>query len=431
GGRLIPRFIAFADGVRRNRRQIVKGYERVLAARLADARFYYREDTAVPLERMAGRLAGIVWLEGLGTLADKSSRIGELGSWIAAAWRPDDAALASDVRRASLLAKADLASEMVKDGKEFTLLQGYIGREYARVSGESEEVCEAIFEHYLPRFSGDRLPRSDAGAVVALADRLDTISGCWMQGLEPTGSQDPYALRRGALGILRILLEREMLLDLPAAVSRSLGLFESGAGRSGRGRGEIEAGIRDLFTQRLTTILRGEGYDYDIVSAVLSAPWRLPGGVTAMVRRLQEIRAEGSMQGFALAMKRVANILAKEHRRPVSAAEGDEALAVLAGRADASFDRALFGEEAEGMLLSAARETAEGLLALGAAGMGRAVDLLAGLAGPVNRYFDDVLVNCDDRAVRANRHAFLLTLSRMVGSFCHFPAIVAEQGEGQ
>jgi glycyl-tRNA synthetase beta chain len=428
-GRLLPRFIAFADGARRNKPQILRGYERVLQARLADARFYYREDTAAPLERMAGRLDGIVWLEGLGTLADKARRVGALGGWIAAQYRPGDERLAGDVERAALLAKADLASEMVKDGKEFTLLQGYIGREYARVSGEREEVAEAIFEHYLPRFSGDSLPRSTAGAVIALADRIDTICGCYIQGLEPTGSQDPYALRRGALGVLRILLDGEVPLDLSEAVSRSLGLFDISAGRSKREAEELEAGIRDLFAQRLTTMLRGDGYDYDIVSAILSAPWRFPGGVTAMVRRLQEMRGAGSLQGFVLAMKRVVNILPKEFRRPTAAGEGDEALEALASGTGAAFDPSLFAEEAERLLHAAAGDAARELLGLEATGMARAVDLLEGMTGAVNRYFDDVLVNCEDTALRTNRHAFLLSLSRMVGRFCHFPEIVADQGE--
>lgn len=432
GGRLLPRFIAFADGARRNRRQILKGYERVLHARLADAGFYYREDTAAPLESMAGRLEKIVWLEGLGTLADKARRIGALGAWIADVWRPGDDGLAERVARAALLAKADLASEMVKDGKEFTLLQGYIGRDYARVSGEEAEVAEAIFEHYLPRFAGDRLPDSATGTVIALADRIDTICGCYLQGLEPTGSQDPYALRRGALGVLRILLERDVPLDLPAAVVRSLWSFDIPTGRSGRSAGELEGGIRDLFAQRLTTMLRGDGYDYDIVSAVLTAPWRFPGGVTAMARRLQERRGAGALQGFVLAMKRVVNILPKEHRRPVGHEEGDEALAILAGGAgETPFDPALFGEEAEHLLLAGARETAGKLLALRSDDQAHAVDLIEGLTGPVNRYFDDVLVNCEEEAVRANRHAFLLTLSRMVGRFCHFPEIVADPGGPQ
>ena len=157
-GGLLPVFISFADGATRNKAEIARGYERVLEARLADAEFYYREDTSIDLERMATRLSGIVWLEGLGTLAGKSARVQILSGRLLESWKPGDMELAEKVSRAARLAKADLASEMVKDGKEFTLLQGYIGREYARASGEKEEIAEAIYEHYLPRGAGDGLP---------------------------------------------------------------------------------------------------------------------------------------------------------------------------------------------------------------------------------------------------------------------------------
>lgn len=430
-GALLPRFVAFADGARRNRAGIARGYERVLQARLADARFYYREDTALPLERMAHRLDGIVWLEGLGTLADKARRTGALAAWIARAWRPGDDALAGLTERAALLAKADLASEMVKDGKEFTLLQGYIGREYALLSGESDEVAEGIYEHYLPRFAGDRLPLTGTGTVLALADRFDTICGCFLQGFEPTGSQDPYALRRGALGILRILMERGVPLDLPAAVRRALEAFDCAAARSGRSAAQIEALVMDLFAQRLTTILRGGGYDYDLVAALLSAPWRFPGGVAGMARRLQDMRAAGELQGFVLALRRVVNILPKQQRSPVEPCAGSAALAEISGGKPVSFSTALFCEAAEDELLREAQAAAGRLAGLGAGDIERSIDILARLAAPVNRYFEAVLVNCEDRALRENRLAFLLALSRMAGYFCHFPAIVVDQGEAK
>ncbi|MCK4550272.1 MAG: glycine--tRNA ligase subunit beta, partial [Candidatus Krumholzibacteria bacterium] len=224
-GKLRANFIAFADGARKNKAEILKGYERVLQARLEDAGFYYREDTSIPLEKMSERLDGIVWLEGLGTLADKAGRTASLAEWICTAWKPGDAELTGRVKRAARLAKADLASEMVKDGKEFTKLQGYIGREYALAAGEDGEVADAVFEHYLPKFSGDSLPSTDTGTVLALADRLDTIAGCFIQGFEPTGSQDPYALRRQAVGILRICSEKGIPLEIPDALAFSLGQY--------------------------------------------------------------------------------------------------------------------------------------------------------------------------------------------------------------
>ena len=431
-GKLRPDFIAFADGARKNRAEILKGYERVLQARLEDAGFYYREDTSISLEEMSGRLDGIVWLEGLGTLADKAGRTASLAGWICRAWRPGDNDLVGRVERAARLAKADLASEMVKDGKEFTKLQGYIGREYARVSGEEDEVADAIFEHYLPRYSRDFLPSTDTGTLLALADRLDTIAGCFIQGFEPTGSQDPYALRRQAVGILRICSKGKIPLEIPEALAFGLVQYgEETVASSGRSPRELLEGMVDLFSQRLNTILRGEGYDYDLVAAVLTAPWRYPAVVEGMVQRLQEMRETGRLQDFVLAMKRIVNILPKEFRRPVTRGEGDSALAELAGRdaAGGSFDPDLFAEESEKALFDEASSAVGRLLSLETAELDSSVEILSGLVPAVNAYFDEVLVNCEDESVRKNRIAFLLVLSRGSGRFCNFLEIVADQGQ--
>jgi glycyl-tRNA synthetase beta chain len=430
-GRLMPNFIAFADGARKNKQEILKGYERVLQARLEDAGFYYREDTSITLEEMAGRLGGIVWLEGLGTLADKARRIASLAGWICRSWRPEDGELASRVERAAGLAKADLASEMVKDGKEFTKLQGYIGREYALASGEEKEIAEAIFEHYRPGFSGDSLPSTYTGAVLALADRLDTIAGCFIQGFEPTGSQDPYALRRQAVGVLRICSERKIPLDIPEALAYGLGQYsQEEGGVSERSIAGLLEGMIELFSQRLNTILRGEGLDYDLVAAILTAPWRYPSAAGGMVRRLQEMRAEGRLLDFTLAMKRIVNILPKEYRRPVTREEGNTALEEFSGGDGCcrSFDTALFTEQSENALFAAASQTAGALTGLDTPRLDHSIEILSGLVPPVNLYFDEVLVNCEDEAVKKNRISFLLALSRLSGRFCYFPGIISDQG---
>jgi glycyl-tRNA synthetase beta chain len=430
-GKLRANFIAFADGARKNKAEILKGYERVLQARLADAGFYYREDTSVPLEKMSERLDGIVWLEGLGTLADKAARTASLAGWICEAWKPDDDGLAGRVKRAARLAKADLASEMVKDGKEFTKLQGYIGREYALAAGEDGEVADAVYEHYLPKFSGDSLPATDTGTVLALADRLDTIAGCFIQGFEPTGSQDPYALRRQAVGILRICSEKGIPLEIPETLAFSLGQFgEEAIGSSGRPAGDLVEGMIDLFSQRLNSILRSEGNDYDLVAAVLTAPWQYSSAVEGMAASLAKLRKAGSLQDFALAMKRVVNILPKEYRRPATKDEGDAALIELSdgGRAGGSIDQALFAEKSEKSLFAAASKAADELLALGSSGLDGSIGILHGLVPEVNLFFDEVLVNCEDESVKKNRIAFLLALSRISGRFCNFMEIVADQG---
>jgi glycyl-tRNA synthetase beta chain len=218
GGKLLPGFLSVVNlpaGDAERDATVRAGNERVLAARLEDAEFYWREDQRTPLREKVPLLDRVVWQEALGTVGEKVRRIEALAGEIARAAGMDAPALET-VRRAAPLTKADLVTDMIQDGKEFTKLQGFMGREYARASGEPEAVAEAIFEHYLPRFAGDRVPASPAGAALSIADKLDTIVGCTGVGFAPTGSQDPYALRRLARGVLRILRENPSVraLDL-------------------------------------------------------------------------------------------------------------------------------------------------------------------------------------------------------------------------
>ncbi len=431
GGKLNPVFIAFADGAAGNRKEIIKGYERVLQARLADARFYFNEDTSIPLEDMAAKLEGIVWLEGMGTLKQKSVRLGRLCEWFIERLNPGEPELKKDAARAAFLAKADLASEMVKDGKEFTLLQGYIGREYARVSGESDSVSEAIYEHYFPRYSGDRLPEGDAGMLVSIADKLDTLAGCFIQGLGPTGSQDPYALRRGAISILRIMIERRLPVSLRDAVTGSLEIFrEVGLLSTDRTEEKINVEVLDLFTQRFNTMLRGEGYDHDLVSSVLSSPWEVPFAVRDMVHRLQEMRNTGALADFILAMKRIINIIPKQRREKITMASGRRALEGFAERDEGrlGFKTGLFTENEEMIFFDASCQSASRMLELDLpAESGRFFDILSGLVPVVNGYFDKVLINCEDTVVRENRISFLADLYRALGLFCDYSQVAGEQ----
>lgn len=430
GGRLKPNFIAFADGARKNTREISKGYERVLQARLADADFYFREDTAKPIEHMAGKLAGIVWFEGLGNVAQKAQRIEKLALWMLPAIHGDDDELGKNVQRAALLAKADLASEMVKDGKEFTLLQGYIGREYARVSGEHEEVSRAIYEHYLPRYAGDEVPSGDTGLLVALADKLDTVTGGFILGLEPTGSQDPYALRRHALGILRISVERTVRLSLPRGIERSLKLFEEeGLVPDGSDPPELSGRIVAFFTQRFKTVLRGDGFDHDLVTAVLNAPWEVPFEAREMVEELQRMRRDSELPEFVLAMKRVANIIPVDLKKGFTRNAGDQALRAFADRneSELGFSSSDFIEQSEKDLYEAAADVGAKLLELEGSGMrSKSLQVLSELTPAVNLYFDKVLVNCEDERVRNNRISFLLDLYRVFSLYCDFAAIAGE-----
>ncbi len=428
-GKLVPHFVAFADGGRRSRSRIVKGYERVLRARLDDAVFYHREDTARPFGEMAGKLGAIVWLEGLGSLAEKASRMEALALWIASTTGTADEKLERIIRRAALLAKADLASEMVKDGKEFTALQGYIGREYARISGEDEDVAEAIYEHYLPRFAGDRMPRGDASALLAIADKIDTISGCFVAGLEPSGSQDPYALRRHAIGVLRILIARRAALPLPRALERSVGLFAEALKANGRDRAEILARLREFYAQRLYTIVRGEGVDHDLAAAVLGSPWEYPHAVRDMAAELAGLRKSGELSPFVLAMKRVANIIPKERKEGFTEDAGMRALeAFAAGReAELGFSRALFTVDAEKELCDEVSRVGAKLLDLKRSGRAQqSIGILKGIVPYVNKFFEDVLVNCEDDKIRNNRIAFLASSYKVIMLFCDFAQVAGE-----
>jgi glycyl-tRNA synthetase beta chain len=428
-GRLLAHFVAFADGARKGEGSIVKGYERVLRARLDDAVFYYREDTARPFEEMAAKLRGIVWLEGLGSLAEKASRIEALALWMRSASLVGEEELDRTIRRAARLAKADLASEMVKDGKEFTALQGYIGREYARASGETAEVADAIYEHYLPRFAGDRVPRGEASTFLALADKIDTISGCFIMGLEPSGSQDPYALRRQAVGVIRILLAKRSPLSLPEAVDRSVSSFAGVGKASAASRAELLSSLRDFYAQRLYAILRGDGADHDLVAAILASPWQLPHAVADMVAELVALRKREELSPFVLAMKRVTNIIPRSLREGFTYDEGMKALEALAAERypEAGFSPELFDVEAEKKLAEEVSRASRDLLAAKSAGrVQEALSILRRIVPYVNKFFEDVLVNCEDEKLRNNRIAFLASSYRAFMLFCDFSQIAGE-----
>ena len=430
-GGLKPVFVAFADGITGNKKEIIRGYERVLQARLADAEFYYREDTAKSLEKLSEKLEGIVWLERLGTLAQKAGRIERLGHYIIEQAGIGEGKIGEDLSRAARLAKADIASEMVKDGKEFTLLQGYIGREYAMVSGETREVAEAIFEHYLPRFAGDMIPSTDTGTLLAVADKTDTVVGCFMIGLEPTGSQDPYALRRQSVGLLRILIEKRLPVPVSGLVGTSISLFaEEGIIDPSEVEGHSTLfKIRQFIEGRLNVILREDGYDYDLVQAVLSAPWDYSFAPGEMVQELQGMRGGGELLPFVLAMKRIINILPKDMKEAVSYSRGIDVLRALVKRDEGrlGFSSGLFEEQSESDLLGEASECAVTLIKLiDNKEFSNIFNAISRIVHSIDGYFDAVLVNCDDKAVRTNRHRFLSSLRTAFGIFCDFSVISGE-----
>jgi glycyl-tRNA synthetase beta chain len=389
GGELMPHFLCVANSAPEAVEQVLDGNRRVLRARLDDARFYWNEDLKTTLEQKLPALERVVWLEGFGSLRDKTERLRALAAHLAAELGPDDR---RTVERAAMLAKTDLVTEMIKDGKEFTALQGVIGREYAARQGESDAVAEALEEQYRPRFAGDALPRTDAGACLALADRLDTMVGVWAAGLKPTGSKDPFALRRGALGILRILLDRGRDVSVRDLLARAAeGYGEAVADPDG-----VVTEAADFVRERLGGYLTDEeGLAPDVVAAVVPAAGPNPLDARARARALAELRdaRPDDFAALAAGFKRAKNILKNDR------AEGAPEASLLQEPAE----RALFDAFAA-VDETVARAQREHRYA-------DAFAELAGLRTAIDDFFDHVLVLAEEESVRTNR---LRLLGRIV-----------------
>jgi glycyl-tRNA synthetase beta chain len=276
------------------------GNERVLQARLADAQFFYGEDRKVPMDRWVSQLEHIVYSEQLGNLYDKTLRIVRLSGYLAEQISPDRKAQAM---RAAQLSKADLYSSMVK---EFPNLQGTMGRIYAQNQGEEEEVATAIGEHYLPRFAGDRLPQTLLGTIVSLADKMDTIAGCFAIGLLPSGSEDPYALRRQGSGLILTILERNLRFSLSSLLEEALEAVSQHLGKDVR---PVQEKIVAFLGQRLSGLLLDQGFAPDLVAAILSAGTDDLVATRRRAEALSSLRQQPDFENLVIAFKRVVNIL--------------------------------------------------------------------------------------------------------------------------
>jgi len=395
-GKLLPYFIAITNIRSKDMAPIREGNERVLRARLSDASFFYQDDRRVPLADRVPRLRQIIFHERLGTLHDKVERLQELTAFLAERITPS---LVEQGRRAAYLSKADLLTTMVK---EFPELQGIMGKEYALLSGEPPEVAQAIEEHYLPRSTGDRIPASVLGALLAIADRADSLAGCFGIGLIPTGSEDPYALRRAALGILQILLEKDLPIRLSDIVGKALNLVWP---RITRPVEEVERELLEFFRTRLHGILLERGIPPDLAEAVLSADFENVFDVGKRAEALKLFRKEPDFNELSIAFKRVVNII-------------PEGLA-------AEVNPRLFTEGAERALHGEAlrlREEVNGFLArkdyLGA------LRRIATIKPIVDMFFEEVLVNVEEEEVRTNRHALLKEVADLFGKIADFRKII-------
>lgn len=378
-GALLPRFITVSNIESRDPAQVRAGNERVIRPRFADAAFFWGQDRRQPLEAYRGRLETVVFQEQLGTLADKSARVAQISRHLAGVLGLDEDLAA----RSALLAKCDLVTHMIF---EFPSLQGVMGRYYAEASGEHACVCAALEEQYLPRFAGDRLPASDCGRVLAVAEKLDTLVGIFAIGQRPTGVKDPYALRRAAIGLLRILIETPLhldlreLLDFAAAELRAKVDAQAAAGE-----------VLDYVLERLKGYYQEQSVGPDAVEAVLATGVTVPSDIHRRVLAVEQFRNLPEAAALTAANKRIRNILRKTDETPQTPP-----------------DPAVLTEEVERRL------------ALGVAAMADAVApsldtwdyegvlrQLAGLRGDVDAFFDGVMVMADDPTLRRNRLALL------------------------
>jgi glycyl-tRNA synthetase beta chain len=384
-GKLLPRFVTVANLESKDPQQVRDGNERVIRPRLADAAFFWDSDRRKALATRQEALRDVVYQRGLGSLHDKSTRTAAIAGWIAGQLEIDGAA----VERAAMLCKCDLLTGMVG---EFPDLQGTMGRYYATSDGESDAVATAIGEHYRPRFAGDALPGSDIGRALSVADRLDTLAGVFTLGKKPSGNRDPFGLRRAALGIVRILVECGLDLDLKAMIAKAIELQPTGKGNTE----ELPAELYGFITDRLRRYFldRDPGLDTETFDAVLA---RQPTSLVDFERRLQAVQAFLNLdeaQSLAAANKRIANIL----RQAGTTDTADVKEKLLEEGAETTLYRAL----------TAADETVRPLL--DAHQYTEALQALAGLREPVDRFFDDVMVMVDDDTTKNNRLALLSQL---------------------
>ncbi len=381
-GKLLPRFITVANIESKDPAQIVSGNEKVVRPRLTDAEFFFKQDKKQPLERFNDRLKNVVFQAQLGTVFDKAERVSRLAGLIAERTGGDKAR----AMRAGLLSKADLATEMVG---EFPEMQGIAGYYYALNEGEPEDVALALNEQYMPRGAGGELPGTLTGAAVAVADKLDTLVGIFGIGMLPTGSKDPYALRRAALGVLRILIEKQLDLNLVEAVNFAIGQFGTQVKSAG-----LADQVLEFIFDRLRARYEDEGVD---VAAYLSVRAVQPGSALDFDQRVQAVQAFRTLpeaEALAAANKRVSNLLAKFEAKLPEAVE------------PRWFDNAT-----EFSLYSAIQQAEQAVQPLAAARQYReALERLAHLRGPVDAFFEAVLVNAEDASVRANRYALLARL---------------------
>ncbi|MDD2853621.1 MAG: glycine--tRNA ligase subunit beta [Desulfuromonadaceae bacterium] len=390
-GGLMPGFITINNTLTEDPSVVVKGNERVLRARLSDARFFFEEDQKVRLDERVESLKKVVYQQKLGTSYEKMERFRIIAEGLAEKLNP---AVKAQTARAAWLCKADLVSGMVG---EFPEVQGIMGREYALLEGEHADIATAIAEHYLPTQAGGELPASDIGAFVSIADKLDTICGCFGVGLIPTGAADPYALRRATIGIIAIILDKGCRLSLNTLIDNALSLLST---KLTRPNAEVAGDVREFFRARFVNLL-GSSFATGTVDAAVSAGFDDLVEVKARIAALAEFENHADFEPLTVAFKRIGNI--------------------IKNGTDAPVDPALFEDTAEQALYDAFQSVKISVATRVAAGSWLdALTEIATLRGPVDLFFDRVMVMAEDQRVKTNRLALLTAIARMFSKIADF-----------
>ena len=397
-GQLLPLFITIRNGGKEHLETVQHGNERVLRARLEDAQFFFDEDRKKTLEQHGEKLKTVVFQDGLGTIYDKALRLEVLAGYIADAIGANEQDK-KDAVRAAKLAKADLVTGMVT---EFTELQGVMGREYALLDGETKAVAQAIDEHYMPRFAGDSQPASVAGRIVSFADKIDTIVGTFSRGLIPTGSQDPFALRRQALGIVNMLKEAQYHISLSQLVAKAMELLKiSDAGQQAK----LQNDVADFMKLRLKNVLADAGIRYDVVDAVF---------VTV-----------DDIYGVFLRAQAVNEAVKQDMEKTIQAFVRTGNIARKAEDVQAAVETGLLAEQVEKDLYKAYEDAASKVeKEVAAQDYAGAIATLSQLAAPIDAFFDGVMVMDKDEKIKNNRLGLLKLVDNLICQVADFSKIV-------
>lgn len=399
-GKLLNYFITVRNGGSEHLDVVRYGNEKVLKARLADAKFFYDEDRKVPLDNCVEKLKNVVFQETLGTIYEKTERIKRICVYLAETLGITGDSM-ENLLRSAHLCKGDLVTNMVK---EFDELQGIMGREYALLQGENPEVADAIKEHYMPRFAGDNTPETLNGAILSIADKIDTICGCFSIGIQPTGSQDPYALRRQAIGITSIVLDRKLHMGLNDLCNTALMAFEEKGVLKGDMK-DIRKDVIEFFRQRFKNVMIDGGFEHDVVDAVINAGFDDILDAKLKIQVLAEWKYKAEFADIQASFNRVSNLASK-------AKSADINTELFTEKAERDLFHAFAGINSEYDENNESRE------------YDKALKLLITLKKPIDDFFDSIMVMVEDEDIRNNRLGLLRKIADMMNKLADLGAIV-------